>query len=354
MGHRITNHDPRLDSDAQLSELAGFENRLAQEMFPEDPPTPVEAIIALERAVPERYRRWSLRARDEASGELVGTASAGIDPDHDDNPDMLRMSVQVLPGYRRRGVGRALLGGLAEIAQSEGRTRLVSSVHQRCPAGEAFARTAGAEVKSRLHLNRLLMPEVDRDLMDGWMADADSETYELLIWERPIPEQHLADFVQLYLVMNAMPHDDLQRNDFTLTPEQWRESEEIQAAFGTEDWTMVVRRRSDGALAGFHHLTLYSFDPTVAWIDSTGVSEEHRGHGLGKWLKAAMTLRLLEHHPELREIRTGNHDSNAAMLAINRQMGYREFIATAACEIGTGTALAWTGSSRVTAGEAAS
>lgn len=67
-------------------------------------------------------------------------------------------------------------------------------------------------------------------------------------------------------------------------------------------------------------------DPAVVWVGLTAVDPDHRGHALGKWLKATMTLRILDERPEASDIRTGNADSNDAMLGINRAMGYRPML----------------------------
>ena len=73
--------------------------------------------------------------------------------------------------------------------------------------------------------------------------------------------------------------------------------------------------------------------PKVMWVGSTGVRPEHRGHALGKWMKAAMTLRVLAEKPGVDDIRTGNADSNDAMLAINAAMGYRPLLGVTTWEL---------------------
>lgn len=52
------------------------------------------------------------------------------------------------------------------------------------------------------------------------------------------------------------------------------------------------------------------------------VHPDHRGQGLGKWLKAAVLLDLPGEFPGVQRVRTGNADSNAAMLGINRALGF--------------------------------
>jgi RimJ/RimL family protein N-acetyltransferase len=46
---------------------------------------------------------------------------------------------------------------------------------------------------------------------------------------------------------------------------------------------------------------------------------------LGKWLKAAMLLHVLEIYPDLESVITENAGSNAPMLAINTKMGFKRY-----------------------------
>ena len=55
----------------------------------------------------------------------------------------------------------------------------------------------------------------------------------------------------------------------------------------------------------------------------TGVQENFRGRGLGKWLKAAMLLKLRDEYPDVEVLTTSNATSNEPMLAINQKMGFR-------------------------------
>jgi GNAT superfamily N-acetyltransferase len=339
--YTITLHDPRKDTDEEIAERVEYLNRQSEEVLPGEPPWPVEVAIASTRATPERLKLWSFRAW--ADGSMVGHADVGFDLENDTNPDLMGCGVQVDAAHRRNGLGSRLFGELVKVARAEDRTRIVSDTNERIPGGAAFAEAVGATSKQDMHMNRLLIEDVDRPMLEQWVADGPvrAEGYELIAWDGAVRDEWLDQYVKTFLVMNTAPHDDLERNDFTFSPAEARERDEQLAAAGTEQWTIVARRISDGSWAGFHDVYWAPHDGNVVYVGATGVDPEHRGHALGKWLKAAMTLRIMDERPQVTEIRTGNADSNDAMLGINKQMGYKPFIAQRLWEISTNDAEAW-------------
>ena len=337
----ITAHDPRLDSDEEIEERVAFGATMSREVFPDDPPPDPAQAIAAQRQAPERLRRWTFRARDGA-GAMVGMGSCGIDPDHDDNPDVLSVSVYVDPENRGQGIATRLFAELVGVAAQEGRSRLLFNTFERVPAGVAAATAVGATAKLTEHVNHLPVEVIDRQVLEGWVAEAPGRApgYELVAFDGPCPDEHLDGYIQQILVLNDAPRDDLDVNDFTMTPEQIREDERITAAAGVEVWTLLARHES-GTYAGIHNVSWNPTSPSVVWVGLTAVDPVHRGHALGKWLKAAMTLRILDERPDVDEIRTGNADSNDAMLGINHQMGYRPMMAVTAWELATDDARTW-------------
>jgi mycothiol synthase len=333
----VTRHNAAEFSDEEIAIGTRLYNSFEAEVWPEDPVTPITDAIAAARAVPPRTTRTAFRAWSD-DGTLVGSVEVAIDREHDDNPDLLDCAIVVNRDYRGQGIGTALLGHVVEFASAEGRERLVGQTRPRAPDGERFAMRVGAVRKAESHSNHLPTAEVDHRLLESWVRSGPQRAagYELVAWDGTIPDDHLSAFLDLLLVMNDEPRDDLEVNDFTITPSQWREGEAQGAAIGQERWFLVARRSSDGALAGFHDLAWVPAFPHVMWVGNTGVRAEHRGHALGKWLKAAMTLRVLDEKPEVTDIRTGNADSNDAMLGINRAMGYRPLYATTTWELPIG------------------
>lgn len=333
-GYRITTEDASSLTDEQVLIGARLFNAFETEIWPEDPITPARDTLAEHRSHSDKVERTVVRAWSQ-DGALAGSVELRIDRQDNDNPDVLTCGIYVDPTHRRRGIGTELLGAARVLARAEGRSRLVGSTFSRAPAGDLFAANFGAQAKSWSQKNHLPTAQANRELLEKWVREGPqrAEGYELLSWDGPVPDEHLEAFVRLMQVMNDAPRDDLELNDFTLTPAQFREGEARAATVGQQTWRLVARRKSDGELVGLHELAWIAAFPEVMWVGSTGVLPEDRGHALGKWLKAAMMLRVLDERPEIADIRTQNAVSNDAMLGINHQMGYRELLAVTTWEL---------------------
>jgi L-amino acid N-acyltransferase YncA len=322
-GYTFTEHDVAALTDAELALDAELMAVQRAEELPGDPPVPVDRYVAGVRSVPARTKRHAVRAWS-TDGTLVGLAGCRIDPEHDTTPDLLEATVYVRPDHRRRGVGVGLVDRLAAYARSEIRNRLVTWSTSSVLGSDEFAQRLGARAVGHTSINHLPVAAVDRAQLDRWVEDGPRRApgYELLAWDGPTPDEHLGAFADVYAVMNDAPLGDLEHNDTKFTPALIREWELSNVALGNEAWTLVARA-NDGTFVGLHTVSWAAWRPTVVNVADTGVRREHRGHALGKWLKAAMTLRIVDERPTVTEIVTGNDTGNAAMLGINTAMGYR-------------------------------
>lgn len=334
--------DPRTFSEAEIAEGVELHNVLHAEEMPEDDPFLLSVAISSNRAIPARLGRWSVRARAK-DGQLLATTAVSQDWEHNDNPDVGELGVRVHPEHRGKGIGSVMLGCQVGFARALGRTRLLITTSDRYPRAAQLALAMGAVAKQESHINELRRDRVDVAQLERWVAEAAtrSSDYELLSFDDAVPEEIVEDYVALVQVMNTAPRDDLEVNDFTLTVAELRENERWAAARSDVLWTLVARHRATGELVGLHNVGWTPMNTRVVYVGSTGVQPEHRGSALGKWLKAEMTLRILRERPQVITIRTGNADSNDAMLGINQAMGYQPSISETTWEISRRDAEAW-------------
>ncbi len=87
--------------------------------------------------------------------------------------------------------------------------------------------------------------------------------------------------------------------------------------------TVAAVAEADGSVVGFTELVVPGDGRGDGQHYGTGVLPEHRGHGLGRWMKAASIVRARTGHPALGGLLTDTADSNRPMRAVNDALGYR-------------------------------
>lgn len=308
--------------DDEMDRLLALFDELDQERVPEDPLPPWSVRAARLRNLPPIAVRKSWVARGDA--EVVGYGSV-VRWVTGENDHIAEADIRVRPTWRRRGVARALLARIAEAIAKVKDATLFLGTSDRVPAGEAFVRRIGAEQGIETHVNQLDLAAVDRALVDTWCAlgETTAADYWLEWIPSPVPDERVDAVLRAFELMNTAPRGRLAMNDWRMTADLLRQFEARERALGLESWTLFGFHRESGAVAGF---TQVNYDPRLSHVvqqEGTAVDPAHRGHGLGKLLKATMLRRVLVERSRARYIRTGNADSNAPMLSLNRRLGFR-------------------------------
>ncbi|HUG55780.1 MAG TPA: GNAT family N-acetyltransferase [Candidatus Limnocylindrales bacterium] len=309
---------PRL-SDEEVRPLARLYQVLSRERSPEDPVTALDVLAQRLRARPDvaETRDWMVRHGDDVVG--LGTVTRWKVAE---NPHWRDAWIAVHPAHRRRGLARRLLREIVAAAGGSDEVVLGSWTTDRVPAGDAFARGTGATEGLTNRTSQLVLAEVDRALVAEWAA-LDPAGYRLVWIEDDVPEELTANVVAAYETMNTAPRGDLRTGDWRVTPAEIRDWDRTRRKAGAVRRLLLAVHEATGETAGFTEVTRNPGTPWFVGQQGTAVVPAHRGHGIGKWIKAVVVRRILEEWPEARLIRTGNAYSNAPMLSINDRLGFK-------------------------------
>ena len=269
--------------------------------------TTSRSLLYRERAEPARAHRRAWVAA-ERGGDVVGFATASFDWTAG-SAEVGRARGGVRDDRRSRGIGSELLR-VAESHLLEHGARRLQVRAERDSAGARFAAASGYTLCAASEALSVLDPRsADLSELDTLTERAAEAGYRLVpLGELRDRGRDLFDFyrrAEAFPPGNAVIFDDWRGVIFE-HPELAFEGS--FAVLADEKLVAVALLTVDGERAR-------------AQNEWTGTLPGHRGRGLARLAKLA-TLRWA-HENGIREIRTENDVDNAAMLAVNRRLGYR-------------------------------
>ena len=306
------------------------------ESRPDDPLRPDE----IEESMLKRESPFDIEYRYEisAAGRLLswfyGSTSKPGTPGHGSNKHLFWADLYVRPDHRRQGIASAWLPLLLELMDAQGCS--VVGIGAEDAPGHAFLKWMGAEPKLTGAENRLKLADVDWKLVQRWITEGPkrSPQTKLEVYDGPLPEALLEDFApQFSTMLNTMPFEGLDHGEIVVTPAVMRDWY-TRAILRNERLLTIMAREPDGVISAITDTSWASHRPTIIDQRFTGVRPDARGRGLGKWIKAAMLRHVHELYPEAKWVATENAGSNAPMLAINKELGFREYRASTEYQMG--------------------
>ncbi|MEU5152766.1 GNAT family N-acetyltransferase [Glycomyces sp. NPDC021274] len=295
---------------------------------PELAPVPAERYAgALEHPPPNAEFRCHAATED---GAVRGQTWVYLP--HDENAHYTEVELAVHPAHRRRGIGSALLDHLLQLARDERRSEIVVTVRNAVDGGPDRPDTGARFLEKRGFTAALT--EVHRSL-DLTEADRDAETrlwdesitaaadYEIVSWTGRTPERYLEGLGRIdSQIFAEIPLGDVDLRPRTIDAAYVTAREERAEAQGDIMVRTLAVHKQSGDVAA-NTLIYVHGEEAHANQAITIVDPGHRGHRLGLLTKLANLRQLREHHPGVTTIWAGNADTNANMVAINDQLGFR-------------------------------
>lgn len=328
MEPRISPFDPPTATKAEWAAYHVFRRLRHEETAPGDPDWDDASVEGwMRRSDPQseevRFLAWAPDPPDTIAGLLTFSVVPEGTPSYDEKKDEAVIEVEVLRPYRRTGIGLQLLRKALELADEYDRSLLVG--HTEEEDGKAFLKAIGAKFARTSQESRLPFQSVDWEMLEQWAEEGPKRSVgtTLLWFGNRLDDPYLEAYTKLFTeVFNDAPRDELDTGDLSITPETLREWEaKFDASGGSA--ILAVAQEADGALSGMTEMGYWPEQKTMIHQFLTGVSRPYRGRGLGKWLKAAMLLRVRKQYPQVDVVVTDNATTNAAMLAINERLGFR-------------------------------
>ena len=268
---------------------------LRAEELPDDPPVPFERQVADWRNIreDESVLRWLLRV----DGEIAAVAVAFVN--FEQNLDNAFARIHVRPDLRGRGLGGRLARPVLDSLAEDGRTRLSSYIVQGTPEA-ALLRQLGLKPVYREKCSRLIVADVDMDLMSSWIQRAAERAsdYELIYLEMPFPDDVVEKYCELQFQMNTAPREDFEEDDEVITPEIWRDTEEKMTSSFNELHTHVAVHKPTGDFVGSTTINTDRLQPEQAWQWETVVHPDHRNKGLSRCSRRPISSKSSKNVPK--------------------------------------------------------
>lgn len=230
---------------------------------------------------------------------------------------LAELELHVHPADRRHGTGTRLLDAAVGAAREAGRRSVLAQAEAGSPGAE-FLPSRGFRQVLALTFARLPLAQAD----PAAIAERPHPPYVLTSWSGTVPDHLAQTYADSRRAMDDMPMDDTDYGTVTWDVDRLRAVAEAVAERGDHLHTVAAIHQPTGGIVAFTELVVPSDGLGDAQHYGTGVLPEHRGHGLGLWIKAESIRQARERHPRLGGLLTDTADSNPYMRLINDALGY--------------------------------
>lgn len=233
---------------------------------------------------------------------------------------LAELALQVHPAERRRHVGSQLLDAAVAAARDNARRCVIAQAEAGSP-GDQFLVARGFRKVLTLRFSRLPLADVDPTAL-AEIIERSHPGYRLAAWQGAVSDDLAQTFAASRRAMDDMPMEDTDYGTVTWDVDRVLAAAKAVERRGDHLHTVVAIDTSNNSIAGFTELVIPGNGTGDGQHYGTGVLPEHRGHGLGRWMKAESIRQAHGHYPDLGGLLTDTADSNRHMRHINDSLGY--------------------------------
>ena len=246
-----------------------------------------------------------------------------------DNTDKAWFSLDVDVPDRRRGVGRAMVERIEQVAKADNRSLVLTDTKLPFDEREThgyrqFAEACGYELSNYEVVRHLALPVPD-DRIQEWIDEAAPrhEGYTIETFVNSVPDDLVESLCVLLgqLAVDA-PTGAVDFDEEVMTPERYAENVATVRAMGRARYETLALTPDRLVVAQSTLAVPVESTSTTVFQWGTFVHREHRGHGLGLATKAVNLRAAQASRDDLTLVTTQNAETNGYMVAINERMGF--------------------------------
>jgi GNAT superfamily N-acetyltransferase len=245
-----------------------------------------------------------------------------------DNTDKAWFHLDVDVPQRRRGVGRALIERLEQVAKADGRTLILTDTklpfdERETHGNRQFAEAVGFELSNYEVVRHLALPVPDAQVQE-WIDEAAPrhEGYTIETFVNDVPEDLVESLCVLLgqLAVDA-PTGAVDFDEEVVTRQRYAENVATTKAMGRARYETLALT-PDRLVVAQSTLAVPVSASTTVFQWGTFVHREHRGHKLGLATKAVNLRAAQSSRDDLTLVTTQNAETNDYMVSINQRMGF--------------------------------
>ena len=246
-----------------------------------------------------------------------------------DNLDKAGFRLCVDVPDRRRGIGRALVQRLEQVAKDDGRSLIMVGANlpfddREVHSYRRFAEACGYELANYEVARHLPLPVPDDEIQE-WIDEAAPHHpgYTIETFVGAVPDDLVESLCVLFgqLAVDA-PTGAVEFDEEDITPRRYGEMVATVAAMGRVGYETVALT-PDRQVVAQSTLAMSLEGSTTVFQWGTFVHRGHRGHRLGLATKAVNLRAVQAARGDLTLVTTENAETNQYMVSINERMGFR-------------------------------